>query len=322
MWMTSDQVRLREAVAIALDEVLAGHESVGYRLTGPSGAGKSFGLDRVAELIAERAPKPTNPRQRANPVIRIDARDAYTPDAFHRALLSQQGRPVTGKPAPGMLAEMVHDSLDANATYGVIIEEYHNLIASTTEKFRQGTQQALKGLWNRAPAGTSLNWSTPGARSTRHPILIIVSGVNTLNDAFDKDPELSSRFPHIIQFRRPHLGCEEDVSDVRRVLHGIAVRSGMADIIDAKSNDLVYRVIVATQAHFRQISALVARAKMLRRKDHLAKAPALELLAEAFRALMPACDEVPNPFELSREELVLRLKRAQVEFGADPRGPK
>jgi hypothetical protein len=303
-WLLPAQVELVNQVKLALEEVRSGHESRGIRFQGPSGSGKSYGLDRVCDLFAGTGTSGA----RQTPVVRIDTKSASTPEALMRAILGALGRPIEKRLPSGQLEWMVHDALDAQRTEVLILEEFHNSIAKTTSRFREGNQQLLKGLWNRSPSSSTTAWSTPGERPERSRLLVVVSGVDTLDEAFEADAELRSRFPCVVRIAHLRMNPSSEFRTFRKLVAEQAEGLGVGNLVEVNDDLWIARLYFATGAHLRQVASLLARAKTLHRREP-------DLTREA--VFMQACASIrsapvahPNPFELSEDQLLKLVERA------------
>lgn len=300
------QRRLIETVDISLDELKEGGNSQGILLVGPSGSGKTHGLDE----LASRFPDKLDGVQRIQHCCRITVSAQADAVATVVAVLAALGKPVQRKGRMNLrtLELDMRAAIRARGVMILIFEEFHNALLAGSAALRGQIARLLKNLWNMPPDDSAQGWANSENTPAEARLVIVLSGTEELLPVFERDAELSSRFPQHIMAPRLQFSPPESFKEFRRVLRELVARFGLDDIVLYDDNPVVARSLLACESHLRLLEQLLRRAGTLRRQGH-PHASALELLAAAQENLS-GCSPSENLFRVTEDEIMLRLQRA------------
>lgn len=305
------QQELLDTVGMALEEVLEGSTSQGILLIGESGTGKTKCLDMLCAQV-NGLPHPAagvSPHQQLTAVCRVES--GYKADAASmlKELLSKLGKPFPAG-ARITLSQLEADAMAALSARKVrllVLEEFHNTMLAGSRQLRGQAALLLKNIWNQAPKGNSSNWVRPGSADAPR-LVMVVSGTEELLPAFEKDPELSSRFNRAVAAPRIRLHPPSDFQLFREVARSMCRSYGLEVLLDiARDDALAVRLYFATDGHLRRLDSLLLRCRTLRKQEQFKSAGGTEVL-DAAHSTTPKTGhgDGNNPFRWSEADLTRR----------------
>lgn len=143
-------------------------------LVAPPFNGKSSILERFLSLHAPVI----DPEKESNvcPVVLIEAPPKPDISDFYIRILDFLGAPYKSKSAPGENYSQIKKLFRAVGVKLLMVDEIHHLIAGSTKR-QQEFRNALKSLGNETK------------------VSMVVAGTHDAHNAFNTDPQMSSRFP-------------------------------------------------------------------------------------------------------------------------------
>ena len=213
-------------------QVLGGGNSRGILLLGPSGSGKTH----VFDAISAAYPTSVKGVQRITPCIRISMKARPDAQAMSRSFLAQMGRPV--RQQSSVSEDTVQAAFREQEVRVALMEEVHNSLLSSEKRMSKQSGDYIKNLWNNAPNGTSVGWAGAATSDARHSMVIVVSAIEELRRAIDKDEELRSRFGTVVVAPKLALYPADLFRQFRLVLRSMVSRFELIDIIHPEDGGL------------------------------------------------------------------------------------
>jgi hypothetical protein len=150
-------------------------------------------------------------------------------------------------------------------------------------------------------------------------MLIIVSGVETLQKVIAKNKELKTRYGTLIEAPSLALFPKPLYNEFRQVLKSKVEQFGLGGRVDVEDHLFSARVYFSSEAHLRTVNDVVQRVGTLARTVSQ-ETPIQDIFAKSVAQMCgQLVQEIGNPFYWSEDEVVQRVMKAQLKFDSGVR---
>jgi hypothetical protein len=311
------QRELHEQGSMAIQEIAETGVSKGIQVIGESGVGKTYAFD----TLTREFPSYNEGVQRVVPVVRIGLDITPRARPIMEAALKALGRPIgpREKITFAKVEEMLYSALRACKTKVFMIEEFHNGLVANKSEIRTENCNFLKNLWNMHNPENPETWVSATENSKPYGMLIIVSGVETLQKVIAKNKELKTRYGTLIEAPSLALFPKPLYNEFRQVLKSKVEQFGLGGRVDVEDHLFSARVYFSSEAHLRTVNDVVQRVGTLARTASQ-ETPIQDIFAKSVSQMCgQLVKEIGNPFYWSEDEVVQRVMKAQLKFDSGVR---